>query len=629
MTLRPYAFCLTVFFCTLTSGIAQEKDIENDTIKLYQEIEEFSEKTKLTRFLHKLVFRPTKQDTRANLKRQKAFNFRPYQGKIVRNIIVETLDPFGYSVTDTISGPETWVERTGNRLHIRTNEWTIKDLLLIEEDKSLDSLLVRESERLIRRQTYIRSAQITASLVERENQMQADSVDVRVRVLDSWSIIPEASFSSSRTRLGLRERNFFGTGHDLRALFTRHFDLGENAYDVRYTVRNFKNTYIGATVGYSSYLDNSFYKGANIERIFYSPFTRWAGGVYVDQQLRKDSLTIDGKEFHPERLRYDTYDLWAGHSFQIFKGSTENDRTTNLITSARMLRVDFKEEPVTAMDPDRFFSSETFLMGSIGIASRQFEQDQYIFNYGIIEDVPVGTVYGITSGIQRKNQKDRLYLGARVAYGNYFNWGFLSTNIEAGSFINNKTAEQTTLAFQANYFTNLISIGSFWKMRQFVKPQVVWGNKRSNTIGDRVTLNEHGSILGIYGADFHVFNDMGIPGFRGRLYGTQKFLLTLQTQFYSPWNLWGFRLNPFINYTVGVLGDENMRISKSKVYNSIGTGFIISNDYLVFDTFQVSFAYYPQMPGYGNNIFRANAFNTADFGFQDFEFGKPRTVLYQ
>jgi hypothetical protein len=629
MTLKPFAFCLAVFLCALTPGLAQEKDIENDTIKLYQEIEEFSEKTKLTRFLHKLVFRPTGQDTRTNIRRQKSINFRPYHGKIVRNIIIESLDPFGYSVTDTISGPESWVERTGNRLHIRTNEWTIKDLLLIEEGKPLDSLLVRESERLIRRQTYIRSAQITASLVEEETQMQVDSVDVRVRVLDSWSIIPEASFSTSRTRVGLRERNFFGTGHDLRALFTRHFDLGENAYDVRYTVRNFKNTYIGATVGYSSYLDNSFYKGANIERIFYSPFTRWAGGVYVDQQLRKDSLTIDGVEFHPERLRYDTYDVWAGHSFQIFKGSSENDRTTNLITSARMLRVDFKEEPLAAMDPDRFFSSETFLMGSIGIASRQFEQDQYIFNYGIIEDIPVGTVYGITGGLQRKNQRDRLYLGGRVAYGNYFNWGFLSTNIEAGSFISNKTAEQTTLAFQANYFTNLIGIGPFWKMRQFVKPQVVWGNKRSNTIGDRVTLNEHGSILGVYGADFHQLNEMGIPGFRGRLYGTQKFLLTLQTQFYSPWNLWGFRLNPFINYTMAVLGNENQRLTNSKIYNSIGTGFIISNDYLVFDTFQISFAFYPQMPGYGDNIFRANAFNTADFGFQDFEFGKPRTVLYQ
>ena len=622
-------FALAVFLCVSNTGISQDKNIENDTIKLYQEIEEFSEKTKLTRFLHKMVFRPTKHTSRPGIIRQKKINFRPYQGKIIRNIIIENLDPFGYSITDTIAGPGNWVERTGNKLHIRTNKWTIRDLLLIDENKPLDSLRVRESERLIRRQTYIRSAQISASPVQNEAGIETDSVDVRVRVLDSWSIIPEASFSTSRTRVGLRERNFFGTGHDLRTLFTRHFDLGENAYDVRYTIRNFKNTYIGATVGYSSYLDNSFYKGANIERIFYSPFTRWAGGVYVDQQLRKDSLTIDGKEFHPERLRYDTYDLWAGHSFQIFKGSTENDRTTNLITSARMLRVDFKEEPVTTMDPDRFFSSETFLMGSIGIASRQFEQDQYIFNYGIIEDVPVGTVYGITGGIQRKNQRDRLYLGGRVAYGNYFNWGFLSTNIEAGTFLNNKTAEQTTLAFQANYFTNLISIGPFWKMRQFVKPQVVWGNKRSNTIGDRITLNEHGSILGIYGADFHDFNDMGIPGFRGRIYGTQKFLLTLQTQFYSPWNLWGFRLNPFINYTVAVLGDENMRITKSKVYNSIGTGFIISNDYLVFDTFQVSFAYYPQMPGYGNNIFRANAYNTADFGFQDFEFGKPRTVLYQ
>ncbi len=629
VSLKQNILFLVILLFATTAGVAQEKKTENDTIKLYEEIEEFSEKTKVTRFLHGLVFRSTKQSGRAGLRRQQRRSFRDYEGKIIRNIIIETLDPFGNSINDTIKKAESWVERTGNRLHVRTREWVLRDLLLIEENKPLDSLLIKESERLIRRQTYIRSARITASHVRQDTPAQADSVDVKVRVLDSWSVIPEASFSTSSTRLGLRERNFLGTGHDLRALFTRHFDLGENAYDVRYTVRNFKNTYIGSTVGYSSYLDNSFYKGINIERVFYSPFTRWAGGVYADQQLRKDSLATEALELHYDRLRYNTYDLWAGHSFQVFKGDSENDRTTNLITSARFLRVDFKESPDIEVDPDRFFSSETFLLGSIGIASRQFEQDRYIFNYGIIEDVPVGTVYGITGGYQRKNHRDRLYMGGRVAYGNYFNWGFLSTNIEAGSFFHNKEPEQTTLAFQANYFTNLIDMGPFWKMRQFIKPQVVWGENRLNTIGDRVTLNEHGSILGVYGADFHELNNMGIPGFRSRIFGTQKFLLTLQTQFYSPWNLWGFRLNPFVNFSMAVIGDENLRIADSKVYNSIGTGFIISNDYLVFDTFQVSFAYYPAMPGQGTHIFRANAFNTADFGFQDFEFGKPRTALYQ
>lgn len=612
------------FLIVGTVGYAQEQETENDTIKLYQEIEEFSEKTRLTRFIHQMVFRPVGRNPQANLRRQKERSYRKYQGKIIRKIEINILDPFGKTIQDTLGNAENWIERTGNSLHVRTHEGVIRDLLLIEENRPLDSLLLKESERLIRSQTYIRSALITA-----ETGSPVDSVDVTVQIQDSWTIIPEVSFSSSRTTLGLRERNFLGTGHDLRTLFTRHFDLGENAYDVRYTIRNFKNTYIGTTVGYSSYLDNSYYKGINIERIFYSPFTKWAGGIYIDQQLRKDSLATDFSDLSYERLRFNTYDLWGGHSFRIFKGATENDRTTNLITSARLLNVKFKESPGEDLDPDNFFSSETFYLGSLGITSRQFVKDRYIFNYGIIEDVPVGTIYGITGGYQRKDSRDRLYIGGRVAYGNYFSWGFLSSNFEVGSFFRGEKTEQTTFSFQANYFTNLLSIGSFWKVRQFIKPQLVLGANRFNTIGDRVTLNENGSILGFYGGDFHVLEDQGIPGFHSRLYGTQKFLLTLQTQFYSPWNLWGFRLNPFLKYSFAVLGDSNQRITNSRVYNAIGAGFIISNDYLVFDVFQLSFGFFPRMPGYGSDILRINAFNTADFGFQDFEFGKPRPVIYQ
>jgi hypothetical protein len=45
------------------------------------------------------------------------------------------------------------------------------------------------------------------------------------------------------------------------------------------------------------------------------------------------------------------------------------------------------------------------------------------------------------------------------------------------------------LSFQANYFTKLIEVGN-WKIRQFIKPQVILGSNRQNSIGDRLTINE-------------------------------------------------------------------------------------------------------------------------------------------
>jgi hypothetical protein len=44
------------------------------------------------------------------------------------------------------------------------------------------------------------------------------------------------------------------------------------------------------------------------------------------------------------------------------------------------------------------------------------------------------------------------------------------------------------------------------------------------------------------------------------------------------------------------------------------------------NTFQLSVAFYPSIPGNGNNILKMNSFKTTDFGFSDFEIGKPATV---
>lgn len=627
MNLRKYVSLLIFCLCFSISGLSQENGKENDSIKIYKKLEEFSQKRKFTRILHNLVFKPTGRSERSGIKIRDARNNQRYRGKIIRNIIIETLDPFGYSVYDTVSKPRNWAESVGNTIHKSTNNGTIKDLLLIKKNTRLDTLLLNESERLIRSQAYVRSVWITAGFPA--GSIRSDSVDVTVRVLDAWSLMPKAAFSTSRTMIGLNERNFFGTGHEVGFRYTTRFEDGKNGFNTHYTIRNFKNTFIRSTVAYRSHLDESFYKGINVERIFYSPFTRWAGGVYLDQQLRKDSLPDANLQMSFEGRRYNTYDFWAGHSFPLFDGTSENDRTTNLITSARFLNVNFDEKPSVAYDSIGFFSGEKFYIGSIGIASRQFVQDQYIFDYGVIEDVPVGTVYGLTGGYQQKNGLNRLYLGGKVAYGNYFKWGFLSTHFEYGSFFRKYRSEQTTYSFQANFFTHLIDINPTWKLRQFIKPQIIWGKDRLNHIGDRITINEYGNLLGVYGSDYHGMEVMGIPGFRSSLYGTRKLLLTLQTQVYAPWNIVGFRLNPYLNYTMALVGNEDMHFGTSKMYSSIGAGVIISNDYMVFNTFQISFAFYPEIPGRGENIFRSNAFNTADFGLQDFDFGKPRTVLYK
>ncbi|MGK4568649.1 hypothetical protein [Flavobacterium sp. 3HN19-14] len=219
----------------------------------------------------------------------------------------------------------------------------------------------------------------------------------------------------------------------------------------------------------------------------------------------------------------------------------------------------------------------------------------------------MGRVFGITSGYQIKDGRGRLYAGARASFGNYFKIGYLSTNFEYGTFFRDSKAEQTAFNFQAIFFTNLMEFGN-WKVRQFVKPQLILGSNRLASNGDYLTLNESSGFSGVNGAGTLTYNSAGIPGFNSAVFGTKKFVLNLQTQFYSPWNVIGFRINPYFNYTMAALGNEKVGILSSKVYSKIGIGFIISNDYLVFSSFQLSMAYYPTIPGEGDSLFQNEYF---------------------
>lgn len=123
----------------------------------------------------------------------------------------------------------------------------------------------------------------------------------------------------------------------------------------------------------------------------------------------------------------------------------------------------------------------------------------------------------------------------------------------------------------------------------------------------------------------------GLDGFNSSgLSGTGRILLTLQTQAYTPWNFIGFRFGPFLNFTLlNMLGDSSSSSKNNRMYSQIGVGVLIKNENLVLNAFQLSIAFYPKIPDMGQNVFKTNSFRTTDFGFRDFDIGKPGIVTFQ
>jgi len=607
MWFKTIFILLLISIFTTDFAFGQDIPTKAETKKLYENIESYSGRSKFTKFMYRLFFKPV-APTSKKKKAYKKLIQKPYstfEGKIIRNINIVTLDPFGNSIADTIAVSKNFLIKTGNALHVKSYSSTIRNLLLIRKNQPFDSLLAKESERLVRSQKFVRDVSFFVIATSKGS----DSVDIFIRELDTWSIIPKFTASTKRFTFNLTERNFIGLGHETNDGFTWNHTTGNFAYNLNYHIPNIHNTFINSTIHYGTDEFGEFIKSFAVDRPFFSPFTKWAAGVYFTQQLRKDYIPVNDSVFLLQRFKFNAQDYWAGNAIQIFKGNTEYERTTNFISAIRFSRVRYLEKPIELYDTQHMFSDENLYLASIGISERKYVQDKYIFNFAKTEDIPIGKVYSLTGGYQKKNNTSRVYIGARFSFGYYHQWGYISANFEYGSFFRASHAEQGIFSANIIYFTGLIEIGK-WKFRQFIKPQLIIGINRFAY--DSLTLND----------------GYGLDGFKSSaLSGKSRMLFTLQTQSYAPWNFIGFRFGPFFNCSLGVLSGPSSGFKNSQVYAQIGLGVLIKNDYLVLNAFQISISFYPIIP-HGHGIFKMNSFRTTDFILGDFDVGKPAIVDY-
>jgi hypothetical protein len=594
-----------VFLITNDFAFAQDTIVPKEPTHLYENIETYSERTGFTKFMFRLFFKPVSAVPAQKIlsRRLKQKPYSSFEGKIIRKINIVTLDPFANSIGDTISGSLNFLSKAGNRFHLKTRSNTIRNLLLIREKQPFDSLRVKESERLVRSMNYITDV----SFYTIEVPGTTDSVDIFIRELDSWSLIPGGSRSESRLTIKLREDNFIGLGHSFQNAMFVNRSSRDIAHRMKYFIPNISNTFINSTLQYGTDEYGDFIKTLGVERPFFSPLAMWAGGINFAQHHHKNSIWT--ANFMP--YKFNAQDYWLGNSVPVFRGNSEYSRTTRFISALRFKRVRFIEQPPETIDTLQFYKNENFFLAGIGISTRLYIKDKYIFKFGITEDVPIGKVVGLTGGYQQKNSFGRFYVGARFSWGNYHPWGYMSSNIEYGTYFRSSRAEQSVFRIGANYFTGLVEIGQ-WKLRQFVKPQVIIGSLRTDY--DSLTIN----------------NEYGLRGFNSPvLTGTSRLLFTSQTQAYAPWNFIGFHFGPYLNFSLGMLGDSENGFRKSKLYSQIGLGILIKNDNLVMNAFQLSISFYPVIPGLGTNILKTNSFQTTDFGFRDFEIGKPDAVEFR
>lgn len=473
--------------------------------------------------------------------------------------------------------------------------------MLFKRNEPFDSLLVNESVRLIRLQKYVRDVFFYAV----PTSGAGDSADVYITVADIWSIVPAYKRSSTAINVGITENNVLGYGHAFHADNQKNRISNTSITQFSYYVPNIGSSYISSRLEYFFTDSSDLVKSIEFERNFFSPLTKWAGGVFIGKIIADQTYTLSDsvRLFSAQK---NILDIWGARSWQLFKDNSTDARTASLIVSSRFLMTRYPGAHPDEV-PIGISGRRNFYFAGIGITSRRYFQDKYIFKFGKTEDVPVGRYFGITTGLEAR-QKHRWYFGFKAAWGNYYSLGYLSSHMEYGTYKDESGFNQQVVTGHINYFTRLINIGN-WRVRQFVKPTFIFGINRLPT--DNLTFRE----------EFMEFDGAGSTA-------THMLALTLQTQSYPPWDLFGFRFGPYLFSTFGMLGNKS-GFSNSRLYSFFGLGVLIKNDYLMFDTFQISLVYYPFLPDKGYHTFKANAYKTSDFGFKDFELGKPGVVDYR
>ncbi|MEJ5102541.1 hypothetical protein [Chryseobacterium sp. MYb328] len=550
---------------------------------LYYKIEEFSDKRKVTKFLHRFIFRREADSTSVKSRIEKLPQ-EAYNKRYIRNIRVETIDPFGYGSQDEKEKLK-WYDWLADHLHSTTRISTVNNYLLFKEGEEYNAQKLYESERLLRTMPFINRVNISVS----DDTSGKDSIDVVVKVLDSWSLKPRVSYSGSKIGLGVTEENVLGLGHTFDFLYRNDSKEKQDYVLGSYTAYNLFGSYINAQIlGERDFFRNERIN-FNVRRDFFSPLTKWAGGFTFEYFMRNVLLPIETDTAYPEvQIKVYSQDVWGGYQIPVSSDASEKV-ASNIAVIGRFQNYQYKDSP--GIDQYKYFSSYNSFLMSVGLINRRFSVQKNIFQYDLPEDIAYGNSVSVIAGGLSRNKEMNPYVGISASYGSFTKLGYFTLKAQFGRFFNEDSQNRESFRVDGTYFTNLMD-WKFATVRHFFSPTVALGNPQHNySYKDRITLSSSD--------EFPVYNSDYI--------GTKKMVLRYQLQMFINKTWKNFHFSPYLTMAVGWLGMPDDKLLKTKANTKIGVGVLINNPFLVFNRIQISFTYYPRVPFDNNSVFDFNS----------------------
>ncbi len=167
--------------------------------------------------------------------------------------------------------------RWANKVHVRTRDSVIEDILLLAPGDPFVARLLDESARTLRARGFIAEAVVEPGTYD----PATNSVDINVRVRDSWSLALDLKLNrkggETEWGLGLSDNNLFGTGKTLDVGYESEIDRDQT------TLGYADGNLFGSRARMRALLANAsdgHRRELVVERPFFALDTRWSlGGI--------------------------------------------------------------------------------------------------------------------------------------------------------------------------------------------------------------------------------------------------------------------------------------------------------------------------------------------------------------
>lgn len=495
-----------------------------------------------------------------------------------------------------------WGQRLLDKIHVRTQEKQLTQNLLFKAGDTINPYVMGINEEMLRSLPYLS----TAYFVVLPDPHDSSAVIVNIFARDNWSLSADAHLGSVENRISVFDRNFLGTGDEIKLIFSSEKGLKRIGTEIDYTARNLLGSFTDVTIkmGVGA---NSNIGQFTVEHPFILP-SDWAFGFDAVRCYKREELLLVDTSYYVNRFRVNG---WIGKSWCL------NWRNgTNVYIAASLGKEQYSNRPPVTESLNPFYHNSDLFLFSLGFSRRNYFQGNMIYGYGRTEDIPYGFRVELVGGRQWEEKLGgRDYWGVRGYWGNLVGNHYVETGAALGSFFTSDyTPQQSVVTGHIKYFTPLLRVRTSY-IRQFGVISATMGFNRLE--GEREALK------------YQKRQGMGIRGLSNSywLTGYNRLTMSSETVLFTPLFLYHFRFAFFLFGDVGWLGYNN-NIFRNRFTGAVGAGVRIKNERLIFNSIQIRLGYaFNRPPEVGYNYFSIS--NEQDFQEVNFAPGQPQTIPYR